>query len=124
MTIENVELPYPEIEREQQESKSIKEQYADLVAREAKEAEAALNIRLDGINSSGDISELKSSMALRIKFVERFGPNRFGDLNRSLLQRQNQTRLAAELAEKQSRQGVSTVEGRLKALNAKRKASN
>lgn len=117
-----IELPYPQIQQAT-EDKSIKQQYAELVAREQREAEAALAAKLDGINISGDIAELKSNLKLRCAFTARHGWQRFGELNKAHLRRQAQERRAAELAERESKRQISTSQSRILALNKQRKAT-
>lgn len=120
--IDTIEVPYPEIEQ-QNADKSIRQQFLELQAREAAEALAAQNARLDQINTSGDLSSLKTDMSLRIKFVERFGSARFGELNLRFTQAQAKAKRDAELAQRQSKREVSTTQGRLDALNKQRKAA-
>lgn len=116
-----VTVPYPEIEQ-QNADKSIRQQFEELQAREAREAEAALNQRLDSLNTSGDLSEVKRDLSLRVKFVNKFGWQRFAQLNSTYTQHQTKLAADAKREERMSKRTISTAEDRLKALHAKRKA--
>lgn len=122
MIIEELPEPFPEVTKAS-EDKSIREQFLELQAREKREVEAALNAKLDSINTSGDIAELKANLKLRCQWVDKYGWKAFADLNGRHLRRQIKEKAEAELAAKQSKRQLSTEQGRIDALNKVRIAA-
>lgn len=114
--------PFPELERQQQDQ-SIRQQYEALLEREARDAQAALDAKLARINETGDISELKKDMKLRFAFEDRFGWQRFGELNGKAIKAQSEAEKAAKIEKWGGRRTLSTEQGRIDALNKARKAT-
>lgn len=114
-------VPFPEAQQKQEDN-YLKNEYQKLLEREQAEAEAAQNAKLDAINRDGDISELKTNLRLRCSFVDKYGWERWGELNRKHLAQQRKQRVEAELAEKQTKRSISTSQGRIALLNKSRKA--
>src|ERR1700757_906648 len=80
---------FPE-ESKRQEDLSIREQYEQLLAREQAEQAAALDQRLSEINSSGDMSELLTSVQLKLSFISKFGATRYGALHAKHVKREGE----------------------------------
>jgi hypothetical protein len=97
---------FPE-ESKRQEDLSIREQYEQLLAREQAEQAAALDQRLSEINSSGDMSELLTSVQLKLSFISKFGATRYGALHAKHVKREGEKRAAERLTEKESKRNFN-----------------
>lgn len=118
----STEVPFPQIER-QTEDKSIKQEYEDLLAREQREAEAAEQLKLAGIDSTGNIEELLSNIKLRTAFIRKFGSSRFTALHAKHVRSNRELRQAADRTARMGKRTVTTTAGRLQQANAGRKAA-
>jgi len=114
------EPPFPE-EQNRSDREFLAEGLAKLNEREAAQPARELDAKLDQANTSGNIDDIRSNSKLTIQFIQKFGPERWGQLT---LKHDRARRVAQERKETQEALDARlarTTQGRIELSNRKRR---